>query len=95
MLTQVVLENRRHILVERGHEVASALHHGDVEPPFAQVFGHLESDEAAAYDGRRLRVLALHKVVDAEGVNGAQGEEALGNPCRARRGQRGARRARG
>ena len=79
MLTQVVVENRRHILVERGHEVASALHHGDVEPPFAQVFGHLEPDEAAANDGCRLWVLALHKVMDAEGVlNGAQGEEALG-----------------
>ena len=79
VLAEMIVEQGRHIRIEDGHDVLASLHDRDFKAPFTQVLGHLQPDEAGAYDGGATRLLAVDEVGDCVGVlDSAQREQTLG-----------------
>ena len=74
---KLIVQQRGHVRVERGHDMGGTLNHGDGHALVGQVLGHFKADEPSAHHHGTFGLFALHEIGDGEGVfHGAQREQA-------------------
>ena len=85
----ILVEQPGHFGVHRGHDLLHRLHQRHLNPSGVEVFRHLQTDEAAADDGRRGRPLPIHDGPDPihvvhvpEGVDTLPVDAGNGGPQR-------------
>ena len=70
-----------HIRVKGSQQLPGALDDRYLYPQLCQIFGHFQADEASAGQHRRLGLVLLHKIMDAQRIlDSTQGEYPLQLP---------------
>ena len=81
-----LLDVRRHVGVERQHDLRRAIDHRHLQPALGERLGHLEADVARPDDDRAAPALVDRVAEALAGVDGAGGLDRLGAVDRRRRG---------